>query len=202
MYHRYYQFQWQAKKQIPCENNAFVRTTPGVFRHFSLFIDDCPATFCSSLQYMTLMHLHRDGCLGLSDALLCCLCQFTVRANNALVSTTGGVVSLIFSAFTIVLARVVGAGIFLLCVGNPPGRPPKRPSKETLHRDHLSRPSRETIEGDSQPPRIPSQATWTLLKILKGDPSRRTSAEILQGDSLRRPPERPSKWTLHGDPPQ
>ena len=44
------------------------------------------------------------GCLGLNDALLCCVCLFTVRANNALVRTTGGVVSAIFIAFTVVLA--------------------------------------------------------------------------------------------------
>jgi len=40
---------------------------------------------------MTLVHLHRHGCLGLDDALLCCLCLLTVRAN--------------YSAFAIVLAR-------------------------------------------------------------------------------------------------
>ena len=38
------------------------------------------ATFSPALQFVTLMHLHRRGCLGLSDALLCCLCLFTVRA--------------------------------------------------------------------------------------------------------------------------
>ena len=34
--------------------------------------------------YVTLMHPHRHGCLGFNDALLCCLCVFTVHANNAL----------------------------------------------------------------------------------------------------------------------
>ena len=56
-------------------------------------------------------NLHRCCYLSLDDALLCCWFLFTVRANNALISATGGVVSVIFSAFTAVLAT--GGGSFI-----------------------------------------------------------------------------------------
>ena len=51
------------------------------------------------------MCLHRHGCLGLDAAFLCCVCLFTVRASNAPVRATGGFGSVIFSAFTDVLAK-------------------------------------------------------------------------------------------------
>ena len=44
------------------------------------------------------------GSLALNDALICRLCQFTV---HALVTTTGGVISVILSAFTVILAKGV-----------------------------------------------------------------------------------------------
>ena len=49
---------------------------------------------CPSPQYLTLMQPHRNGRLGLHDALLCCLCLCKVCTNNALVGATGGVPSL------------------------------------------------------------------------------------------------------------
>ena len=55
-------------------------------------------------QQVISVGLHRHGCLDLNDALLCshCLILLTVRT---LVRTTGGVVSVIFSASTVVLAK-------------------------------------------------------------------------------------------------
>ena len=61
-------------------------------------------TVLPSLQDVMLMHFRGHGCLGLDDALFCCLCLFT-RAKNTLVRTTRGVVTVIFSAFTVVLAK-------------------------------------------------------------------------------------------------
>ena len=54
----------------------------------------------SSLQHVTWRRLHRQGCLGLNDTLLGCLCLLTVRANNARFRATGAFVSVIFSAST------------------------------------------------------------------------------------------------------
>ena len=54
---------------------------------------------------MILMHLHRHGCWGLNDALVCCWCLATVHANNAVVRTAGGVVCIIFSVFAAVLTK-------------------------------------------------------------------------------------------------
>ena len=51
--------------------------------------------------------MHGHGCLGLNDSLLCCLCPLRVCTDIALVKTTGGVVAVIFSAYSLVLA---GAG--------------------------------------------------------------------------------------------
>ena len=72
--------------------------------------DGCPAISCPSLQFVTLMHRHRHGCLGLNNALLCCLCLFTVRAKYALVRTTGGVASVIFGALPLFLPVGGGGG--------------------------------------------------------------------------------------------
>ena len=47
-----------------------------------IVLGGCPATFCPSRQYVTLMHLHRHGCLSFTDALLCCWCVFTVRRKQ------------------------------------------------------------------------------------------------------------------------
>jgi len=106
---------------FPCENNALVRTRGVVSRtmefggsffwlsvkikFFKMLITVLPLCAPPSIKFVTLMHVHRQGCLCLNDALLCCLCLFTVCANGALVRTTGGVVAVIFSASTAVLAR-------------------------------------------------------------------------------------------------
>ena len=55
-------------------------------------------------QYVFFIDLHRHGCLGPNDALLCCLCLVMVCTKKALVRTTAGVVSVIFSAFTMIFA--------------------------------------------------------------------------------------------------
>ena len=59
--------------------------------------------------------------MAVNDALLC-LCFFTLHANNALVRKTGGVVSVVSSAFTIVLA-----GVFLEYLKTKRGRGTKSP---------------------------------------------------------------------------
>ena len=115
------------REQHSCQNNAIfslVESGSSFSFHFFFFFlktnvsrdsglgwylrdaDYCPANCYPSLQYVASIHLHGHGCLGLNDALLLCrLCLFTVRANNALIGQAGGVVSVFFSACTIVLAR-------------------------------------------------------------------------------------------------
>ena len=63
-------------------------------------VDDCPAICRPSLRYVTLMHLHGHGRLGLDDALFCCCRLFRARATNAFVRAAGGVVSVISGAFS------------------------------------------------------------------------------------------------------
>ena len=46
----------------------------------------CSATFWPYLQHLILRYQHRHSCLGLNDALPCCLRLFTLHANNALVT--------------------------------------------------------------------------------------------------------------------
>ena len=89
---------WWFHSLLVCEDQVF--PVIGAGEWYFKDADYCPARLSPSLQYMTLMHLHRRGCLGLNDASLCCSCLLTVRANNALVRTTGRVTSVIFSACT------------------------------------------------------------------------------------------------------
>ena len=53
----------------------------------------------ASLQGVTLIHLHRHGCLGLDNALLCCCCFFTVCTNSNLVR----IKVVLFPSFSVLL---------------------------------------------------------------------------------------------------
>ena len=111
---------------FPCENNALVRTRGVVSRtmefggsffwlsvkikFFKMLITVLPLCAPPSIKFVTLMHVHRQGCLCLNDALLCCLCLVGLH-TNAVVRTTGGAISVIFSAFIAVLAG--GRGVLI-----------------------------------------------------------------------------------------
>ena len=89
-------FWWSVKTSVSCRCGGFRDA------------DHCAAAFGRSLQAVTFMHIHRHGCLGLADALLCCVCLLTVRANNALVRRAGRVQS-----FSVLLpCSRKGVGVF------------------------------------------------------------------------------------------